>query len=329
MNKVSVIQVSCACCGSWEAESVIKTPDYELHIDSPFEVAKCADCGHIYTSVRPTYDTLYSKFYPDSYICYGQKGKSKVADFIDQKRILGQAKQRAGLVNKHTNQNEIVKLLEIGCATGDFLKECKRKFSWNVTGIEPNKKLCHELKEQEISVINSTIEEVDIPPDSFDVICLFNVLEHLWDAAYSLKRINRILRPGGLLIIEIPDFDSLARSLFGKYWFLYHLPRHLSHFTQDSITDLTAEIGFEKVNILKQFRPTVNVLSLQYAVYDKVRSNLIRTFCSTKNPLMIAGGVLFESLQNLWGNSNIITCVFRKDKTFFGNPQTLLNEKRL
>ena len=231
------------------------------------------------------------------------------------------------MVKKIVGQQSLVKLLEVGCATGEFIKTCRQRFGWEVAGIEPNRRLSDALSREGYPVVPSTLEEAEIPAEQYDVVSLFNVLEHLWDSVYSVKRINRLLKPGGLMVVEIPDFDSPSRRRFGKHWFLYHLPRHLSHFTKKSLTSLMEECGFEKVNILKQFRPTVNVLSLQYAVHDKIKFNPVRSFFSAKNPAMIAAGILFELVQNTMGDSNILTAIFRKTAAVHEPIASLLQER--
>jgi len=325
MDTFPLVRVNCARCGGWDADQVIQTPDYELHIDAPFEVSLCRNCGHIYTSVRPDYTTLFSKFYPDDYLCYG--GQSGIAGFMDRIRMERQAAQRAEMVKKFVGQQSPVKLLEVGCATGEFIKTCRRRFGWEVAGIEPNRQLSDALNREEYLIFPSTLEDAEISAEHYDVVSLFNVLEHLWDSVYSLKRINRLLKPGGLVVAEIPDFDSPSRKRFGKHWFLYHLPRHLSHFTKKNLTSLMNECGFEKVDVLKQFRPTVNVLSFQYAVHDKTRFNPVRLFFSAKNPALIAAGIFFEILQNTTGDSNILTAIFRKTAAVPEPIVSLLRER--
>ncbi|MEI7671697.1 MAG: class I SAM-dependent methyltransferase, partial [Deltaproteobacteria bacterium] len=196
-----------------------------------------------------------------------------------------------------------------------------------VAGIEPNRRLSDALNREGYPVIPSTLEDAEIPAEQYDVVSLFNVLEHLWDSVYSLKRINRLLKPGGLVVVEIPDFDSPSRKRFGKYWFPYHLPRHLSHFTKKTLTSLMNECGFENVGILKQFRPTVNVLSFQYAIHDKIRFNPVRSFFSAKNPVMIAAGIFFEIAQISMGDSNILTAIFRKTAAVPEPIVSLLQER--
>ena len=151
MDKVPLVRVNCARCGGWEADRVIRTPDYELHIDAPFEISVYRNCGHIYTSVRPDYNTLFSKFYPDDYLCYG--GASGIAGLVDRKRREGQAVERAEMVKKFVGRQRRVTLIEVGCATGEFIKTCRRRFGWEVAGIEPNRRLSDALNRDRKSVV--------------------------------------------------------------------------------------------------------------------------------------------------------------------------------
>ncbi len=313
MKSKNIIRVNCSQCGEWNSEMITKTPDYELNSEEEYEISRCLSCGNIYTSVRPNITTLFKKHYPDDYLCYG--GKEKFIINIDRIRIYRQALQRAKIVTKYLSKKSEAHILEIGCATGELLKVGSHKFGWKVTGIEPNKRLCEKLLKEGFQVINSVMENAEIPKGCYDAVCLFNVLEHLWDSAYSLRRINNFLKQDGLAIIEIPDFDSTARKVFGKYWFLYHLPRHLSHFNQESLNSLMKQSGFEPVTILKQFRPTVNALSLKYWAREKIKSRVIKKFITESNPLMMTIAVFLELLFNISGNSNHIIAIYRKKKT--------------
>ena len=308
-------------------QHIVTTPDYELEQDFPFEISECSNCGFIFTSTRPDFETLFSKFYPDEYICYG--AKSGIAGLMDQKRMTSQATQRSRFVQSVMETTQAVRLMEVGCATGEFLKTCREDLGWEVTGIEPNEGLAGQLRKEGFEVYAQPLENVELQEKHYHAICLFNVFEHLWDPVLALKKINTALVDGGCIVLEIPNFDSLGRSLFGKYWFLYHLPRHLSHFSHDSLDGLMKASGFSRHSIAKQFRPTVNVLSFQYFIQEYIRNNGIRTFFSEKNPFMIAIGVFYELLQNAVAQSNIMMAVYCKEHHLQGPHETLVQERRI
>lgn len=314
MRSNHTIRVNCSQCGGWNCETIVKTHDYELHTNEEYTVSRCLTCGNIYTSVRPDITTLFTKHYPDDYMCYEHKAKLFIFN-IAQMRIRGQALQRVAIVNKYLSKKKGMRILEVGCATGEFLKLGNRKFGWEVYGIEPNKRLCYEIAKEGIHTINSIMEDADVPKNYYNAVCLFNVFEHLWDSSYSLRRINSFLMRNGLVIIEIPDFDAVARNLFGKYWFLYHLPRHLSYFNKALLNSLMYKTGFKQVAVLKQFRPTVNSISLKYCIQEKIKNTLLQKFISQNNPIFMGIGILLELVCNLCGNSNHVLAIYRKTKS--------------
>lgn len=320
IKSTNLLRVNCAQCGSWEAETIVRTPDFELHTLEEYEVVSCLSCGYIYTAVRPPENILFTKHYPDDYLCYGGKAKSGID--IDTVRRHRQAILRAKILARYL-PNEKAKVLEIGCATGEFLKAGKEKYGWEIDGIEPNKKLTKKLIKEGYIVFDKVLEQAKIPSGRYDAVCLFNVFEHLWDAVSSLKRINSFLKPNGLIIIEIPDFEAIGRAVFRRYWFLYHLPRHLTFFTRKTLDYLMRQTGFVPVTICKQFRPTVNAFSIKYWVQEKSFSGNIKKFFSPENPIMLAIAILLELVFNIRGNSNHIVGVYRKIKTVSINHSLL------
>lgn len=311
MKSNHTIKVNCSQCGGWKCETIVKTKDYELNTNEKYTVSKCLTCGNIYTSIRPDMATLYTKHYPDDYRCYDENAKLLFFN-IARMRIYGQASQRITILNKYLSKQKKIHVLEVGCATGEFLKLGKQKFGWEVCGIEPNKNLHNQLTKDGINIINSIMEVADVQKNYYDAVCLFNVFEHLWDSSYSLRRINSFLKQNGLVILEIPDFDATSRNLFGKYWFLYHLPRHLTHLNKSMLNSLMNKNGFKQVATLKQFRPTVNSTSLKYYLREKIRSKFLQKFISENNPILLSFGIILEMIFNLFGTSNHIVAIFKK-----------------
>jgi len=292
-----LLETNCPNCESTSKKTVVMTKDYEIECDYEFTVSECLDCGLMYTSTRPEPEVLYRDFYPDNYLCYGIEHKKGIARFIDSMRMEKQAKERANLIKKFIpGQN--VKLLEVGSATGEFLKFAHENYGWEADGVEPNEKLAAQS-----GAINATLEEARLKEDYYDVVCLFNVLEHLWNPREALVKLNKTLKKGGIIVAEVPDIDSPMRKFFQEHWFLYHLPRHLTHFSRKSLSDLMQKTGFKHVKTCKQFRPTVNALSLQY------RTKVL----SAANPLVLAFSIPFEIIHNTFYNSNIMLAIYEKD----------------
>lgn len=134
-------------------------------------------------------------------------------------------------------------MLDYGCGTGVFIKECQAK-GWSVTGFEPDddaRKLASERTSQKI--LKSTDELTGL--HNLDVITLWHVLEHVADLKSTLTMLAKSLRPGGHLVIAVPNPASKDAALYGSNWAAYDVPRHLHHFTPEVLTALIETIGLK------------------------------------------------------------------------------------
>ena len=172
-------------------------------------------------------------------------------------------KQKLKLIEKHSHSGKT--LLDVGCGTGDFLKTALNA-GWEVQGVEPN--------ERARAIANrKTNNKVDTPgaldnfqDASFDVITLWHVLEHLPNLEQQIKMLSRLLKRDGILIIAVPNFKSYDAKHYKTFWAAYDVPRHLWHFSKDSIKKLFSDIGMT----LYQIKPMlfdsfyVSLLSEKY-----------------------------------------------------------------
>jgi SAM-dependent methyltransferase len=141
-----------------------------------------------------------------------------------------------------------------------------RARGWEVHGTELSAVSASYARSLGIPVLQSAVEDAPFVDASFDVITMFHVLEHLTDPKRALFRLYRLLRPGGLLIVEVPNIGSWYARVFGDVWFHYDVPRHLYHFSRDTLGKMMVEPGFE---LLKE--TTRNV---QYDAFGAVQSFL-------------------------------------------------------
>ena len=118
---------------------------------------------------------------------------------------------------------------------------------WNLFGVEVNEYAANLAREQGLDVRLGTLEQAHFPNDFFDVVTLWDVLEHLHDPAGCLQEIARILKPDGLLVIRVPNASGLAARMFGRYWAGFDAPRHLYVFTPATLAKLLALNHFECV----------------------------------------------------------------------------------
>ncbi len=141
-------------------------------------------------------------------------------------------------------------VLDIGTAGGAFL-EAAAEFGYDAYGMEPSAHLVELGKVRGLKIKQGTIDDHTFERESFDLICLWDVIEHLVDPKLALKEIHKLLKPKGVLLINYPDIGTWQAKLAGKH-FWWILSVHLHHFTRRSITDICERTGF-KVFSLRRY----------------------------------------------------------------------------
>ena len=158
--------------------------------------------------------------------------------------------------------------LELGCATGNYLRRLQDA-GWTVTGIEPAKRPAADAKNLGFDVTCGTLETSELPPDSFDLAVAWMVIEHVPYPRETLRQLRDLLKPGGTLLCSIPNAGCWEPKVFGKYWMLWELPRHLHHYTTKSIRELLEQSGFTDVKITHQRNISNVVGSLAIAIRSR------------------------------------------------------------
>ncbi|MBI5675575.1 MAG: class I SAM-dependent methyltransferase [Nitrospirae bacterium] len=192
-------------------------------------ILECGRCGIIF-DMRSSLD---KKYY--------EKERST---HVDKDKIRSRERnvsQRAALIKGFLYKEASV--LDIGCGEGLFLKEIKRYVA-DIQGLEPTEFYADYARiELKIDVIQGMIEDTDFPEASFNIITMFHVLEHFQDPGMALGKISRWLKPGGCLVIEVPDISSPYARYKGPAWELI-IPEHRFHFTLKSLTGLLQRHNF-------------------------------------------------------------------------------------
>lgn len=234
-------KVNCDLCGA-DAPLILFTRE-DRFSGQDFQFVTCSKCGLIYLRLRPTQDEL-ARYYPSDYEAYYLIDKSKADS--SQWHIRRALDLQLRFVEQHTPHKG--KLLDVGCATGNFM-EIARDSGWQVQGIEPIETAAKIAREYyHLDVITSTLEAASLEGESFDVITMWDVLEHLPNPKNTLYRCQELLKPGGLLVFSIPNLKSFDRYLFGKNWIGWDAPRHFNLFTDSTLHQLLEITGFEQID---------------------------------------------------------------------------------
>ncbi|HSH64418.1 MAG TPA: class I SAM-dependent methyltransferase, partial [Bacteroidia bacterium] len=175
-------------------------------------------------------------------------------------------------------------LLDIGCGTGEFLNICKNA-KWNVLGIEPDQ----STRKKAIESYNLNVQPEDylksIPSSNFEIITMWHVLEHVPFLNERIEEIKRLIKPNGIIIIAVPNCNSLDAKIYREDWAAYDLPRHLYHFTPKDIERIFKKHDLKLVNTLPMIFDSfyVSMLSeknkkgkihLLASLWNGLRSNL-------------------------------------------------------
>lgn len=212
MDKNSTTEGMCDLCGSKRASSVCQIPS--------FQVQRCSQCGLIWRSPKPTTFDLHDVYGHGSFEAQFQNQK----ELYRQKRGRSQKRLLDGIVSVHGGSSG--NLLDIGCAYGWFLSAALER-GFTVHGIEPLPALA-EVAAQTVqgTIHHGFFEDTELPEESFDAITMLDVLEHTGSPRVFLNRAANLLRPGGVLVLQIPDVTGLMirtclwlyRFTFGFYW---------------------------------------------------------------------------------------------------------------
>jgi len=210
-----------------------------LFIKDNYEIAKCNSCNFIFLNFAPTKGFLVNYYSEDFFNDKGTKhGFSNYEK--ESSNIQKSFKERIEILRKHQNSGS---LLDIGCATGTFMEIATNY--WKVFGIEISPYATKVAKKKGLNISGGTLEDRPYKNAKFDVITLWDTIEHLPDPVNTIKLLGNMVKLNSIIALTTGDVGSMASRISGKYWHLYNIPQHLSYFNRRSISDLLNKGGFK------------------------------------------------------------------------------------
>jgi len=228
-------EVNCRLCGCAEYHPVRKK--------SGFHLERCADCSLVQITddlSKLRLEDLYDRSFFEAYYDWQHEGRGKAIAYDKLEGRLDAIEQLVPCRGE---------MLEVGCAFGYFL-DAARSRGWKTRGIELGDYAARFAREQlKLDVQTVPIERVEFSPGEFDVIALWDVVEHLNDPVDSLLRLQRMLKDDGLIAFNTPNVDSYLTRLQGGFWRNFVPPIHITYFGPRSVRRLLERTGFDPVQI--------------------------------------------------------------------------------
>jgi len=254
----------------------IKTPSISVSKTSTknqMEYLKCKDhlvSGEVFslvlddtkkllvTSPQPKADDLGKYYESEAYISHTDSKKG-IVSFLYQTVKKYSLKKKVGLVR--SMQKDGNKILDIGAGTGDFLFQAKSK-KWDVEGVEVNPAARKLAKEKGVELKDTLNQVTD---QKYDVITLWHVLEHIPNLEETIRQIENLIAPGGTILIAVPNYKSFDSKYYDSFWAAYDVPRHLWHFSKESMNLLfSSNIVLQKIKPMWFDAFYVSLLSEKY-----------------------------------------------------------------
>jgi SAM-dependent methyltransferase len=299
-----LVRAACEFCGSTEGKPLGgPLMDDELVDELPpafrtlsFFFVRCDECGLVYLRERPAADDM-TLYYPDTYKCfqhYDDRGliMKKLARAVARKKLRQIAKlMPAG------NQT----LLDYGCGSGTWLALLKELgCTYRMIGTDITAGPLQELRRRDIEAYqcDETTLRRHITPGAVGAVHLFHVIEHVPNAGRVLESLLEILAPGGVVIGQTPNVDSLGRRAWGDLWNQWHPPQHLVLFSDETLRRHAKKAGFEVVQISNSISGATQWALSSLHLWAKLRGRSFRHIHEPMYPPLILAAApiaLFEA----------------------------------
>jgi 2-polyprenyl-3-methyl-5-hydroxy-6-metoxy-1,4-benzoquinol methylase len=231
------------------------------------QIVKCNHCGYVYANPRWAKDELlhaYESVEDETYVVERQ-GRE-----ITFTRHLQDLEKRVGAGNGRF-------LLDVGAYIGVFV-EIAAANGWHAMGVEPSEWAAKQAQKQGVHVIYGTQDSPALQSQQFDVITMWDVIEHVDDPSAEMAKAYDLLKPGGWLVVHTMDIDSLAARLLKSRW-PWFMDMHIHYFGRQTMQDMLAKNGFEVVWSGSKGRYlTINYLVTRIHAFNKHLGQLAAVF---------------------------------------------------
>ncbi len=266
-------QEHCPICNSVQLAPFLACIDHTVSRET-FQIVECESCGFKFTNPRPEEKDLGRYYKSEDYVSHSNTKKGFINSTYQLVRKYTLLK-KLQLISKYFKTG---KILDIGCGTGEFLNTCKSA-KWDTFGIEPDP----DARQMAIKNYDLNVKEEEelksFPDASFDIISMWHVLEHVPKLNERIADLKRLIKPNGIIIIAVPNCNSLDAKIYKEQWAAYDVPRHLYHFTPKDIESVFKKHQLNTFKILPMIFDSFYVSMLS----EKIKTGQTNILRSTWN----------------------------------------------
>ncbi|MEZ4829163.1 MAG: class I SAM-dependent methyltransferase [Bacteroidia bacterium] len=295
-----IVYKVCPVCNSGQIHQVLSPKDHTVSGEI-FSIWHCENCSLRFTQEIPEASEIGRYYQSEDYISHSNTNKgivNRLYQIVREYTLSGKRK----LIHRQSAKTR-GSILDIGCGTGEFLATMKSS-GWETLGLEPDSGAAGlAQKNHGISVFPSD-HLFNLNENAFDVITMWHVLEHVHALNAYLQKIHSILKSDGLLIIAVPNYQSADADKYKDFWAAYDVPRHLYHFSPQSMKRLLTDQGFE-LSGMKRMPFDAFYVSLLSEKYISGKPRLFRAFFAGLQSW-------FQNLRSVERGSSVLYLVRKK-----------------
>ncbi len=244
------VAASCPLCAGERSELFCTAPDrFAPQNGSLYKIHRCLQCNMIYLNPRPVEEKSgqfyeHADYLPFASLTSSPSVMARLYAALRRANLRWKRRIVTEFLQKTNGKNLAGTLLDVGCGTGEFLAEMKIA-GWQAEGLERDERAAQWARaQQQLPVMSGGVEQLADSRQQYDLITMWHVLEHLYRPGLTLDLLAPRLRQGGCLLIAVPNIAGIDARVYKSNWVALDAPRHVNHFSLDTLGRLAAKHGF-------------------------------------------------------------------------------------
>ncbi len=303
-------EVDCPLCGRDDAEPIAVGEDFEYHTTrDSWRMVRCRRCRLLYLNPRPAPAAL-DAIYPDDYHAFAFEPARFGLIHAVRTRLEARRLRRwcRGLPKR-------ARVVDVGCGDGFHLQILRRygRPGWQLEGVDPSPRAVTAARRAGLNIHAGTVEQVGLPPASYDLALMIMTLEHVPDPLASLAAVRRALKPRGRLVVVTDNADTLDFRLFGRrHWGGYHFPRHFHLFDAATLGATAAAAGFGVRRAETAVSPINAMYSLRNLLVDLGAPAKVHDRLTLDSPVGLGLFTVLDALQAARGEGSVLCATLER-----------------